>query len=168
VAAHHLISQAAVRNVALSPEELVQQAAGDWPQDLPFFTMIYGQIDPETGAGSMVQAGHPHPLLIRRDGGITPLGHGGLPIGIDGSAAYDAVPFALGPGDSLLLYSDGIVEAENAAGEVFSEERLNDLVRAHVAAPTASLLDVIEQEVLRWRGGTRLEDDVSALLLERL
>lgn len=168
VAAHHLISQAAVRNVAMPPEELVRQAARDWPQDLPFFTMIYGQLDPETGSGTLVQAGHPHPLLIRHDGSITPLGQGGLPIGIDGSAVYEAVPFALAAGDALLLYSDGIVESENAAGEVFSEERLNELIRVHCTAGTSNLLQAVEQAVLRWRGGARLEDDVSALLLERI
>jgi PAS domain S-box-containing protein len=168
VAAHHLISQAAVRGASLTPEELVRQAARDWPQDLPFFTMIYGQIDSASGQGSLVQAGHPHPLLIRPDGSITPLGQGGLPIGIDMDAIYEPVPFALGAGEAVLLYSDGIVEAENAAGEIFSEERLCRLVGEQVCNPALPLLEAIEQEVLRWRGGARLEDDVSALLLERL
>jgi len=168
VAAHHLISQAAVRGASLPPEELVRQASRDWPEDLPFFTMIYGQIDSASGEGSLVQAGHPHPLMIRRDGTIMPLGEGGLPIGIDTKALYEAIPFTLEPGEGLLLYSDGIVEAENANGEIFSDERLYRIAQDQAGDPARPLLETIEQAVLRWRGGVRLEDDVSALLLERL
>jgi PAS domain S-box-containing protein len=168
VAAYRLISEAAMRDASLRPENLVQEAARAWPEDLPFFTMVYGQIDPVSGQGSLVQAGHPHPLLVRRGGSIEPLGQGGLPIGIDTAASYEAVPFALAPGDALLLYSDGIVEAENAAGEIFSEERLHALIRQHRDSLAVSLLGSIAHQVQRWSRSKRLDDDVSALLLERI
>jgi serine phosphatase RsbU (regulator of sigma subunit) len=168
VAAYRLISEAAMRDASLRPEELVQQAARTWPSDLPFFTMVYGQVDPVSGRGSLIQAGHPYPLLIRHGGAIEPLGQGGLPIGIDTDASYEAVPFELARGEMLLLYSDGIVEAENAAGEIFSEERLHALIRQHRENPLASLLKAIEGQVQRWCRPRRLEDDVSALLLERI
>ena len=168
VAAYRLISEAAIRDVSLRPEELVQQAAQAWPADLPFFTMVYGQVDPVSGQGSLVQAGHPHPLLVRHGGDIEPLGHGGLPIGIDMGASYEAVPFELARGDALLLYSDGIVEAENKAGEIFSEECLHALVRQHRDSLSASLLSSIAHQVRHWSRSKRLDDDVSALLLEHI
>jgi len=168
VAAYRMISVAAMRDIALSPKELVEQAARSWPEDLPFFTMIYGQVDPISGRGSLIQAGHPHPLLIRRDGTVTALGRGGLPIGIDASASYEAVPFALNPGDALLLYSDGVVEAENREGETFSESRLLSVIERHRDGASGTLLDALAREVLQWSNPKRLDDDVSALLLERV
>jgi PAS domain-containing protein len=168
VAAYRLISEAAIRDASLRPEELVQQAARTWPADLPFFTMVYGQVDPISGQGSLIQAGHPHPLLIRNGGEIELLGRGGLPIGIDTEASYEAIPFEIASGDALLLYSDGIVEAENKAGEIFSDERLHALVRQHRDSLSTSLLDSIARQVQLWSRSTRLDDDVSALLLERI
>jgi PAS domain S-box-containing protein len=168
VAAYRLISETVMRDASLGPAELVQQAARSWSEDLPYFTMIYGQVDPVSGQGSLIQAGHPHPLLIRTTGSIEVLGQGGLPIGIDPDATYEAIPFTLSPGDALLLHSDGIVEAENREGEIFSDERLYALIRQQRGSLSDSLLEAVEREVQLWSRSTRLDDDVSALLLERV
>ena len=83
-------------------------------------------------------------------------------------ADYQPIKLEIEPGDRLLLYSDGIVEAENAAGEIFSEERLHALIRQHLDSLAASLLGSIAHQVQRWSRSKRLDDDVSALLLERI
>lgn len=99
---------------------------------------------------------------------MTPLGDGGLPVGLVGVAEYEPVRFQVGPGDRLMLYSDGLVEAHNPAGEIFSEERLLDLVRAHADASTETLLERIDATVRGWHGSESLEDDLSILVLERM
>jgi serine phosphatase RsbU (regulator of sigma subunit) len=84
------------------------------------------------------------------------------------TAAYDKQEFDFGPGDRLLVYSDGLVEAENPAGEQFGEERLCGLVREHSHGSTALLLDRLDVALRKWRGSERLDDDLSILMLERL
>lgn len=168
VAAHRLISEAAVKGAGLPPATIVQQAAQSWPETLPYFTMIYGQIDPISGQGALVQAGHPHPLLMRRGGDVVPLGQGGVPVGISASLAYETSTFTLNPGDALLLYSDGVVEAENAAGEPFSEERLMTLIAQHAVGPSELLLDTIVASALQWSDAKTPNDDMSALWIRRV
>lgn len=166
VAAHRSVSEAIIKDKGLPPEEIVQRVCQDWPDDLPCFTMIFGQIDPASGSGSLIQAGHPHPLILQRGKGVVSLGTGGLPIGIDANAAYDPVPFSLNSGDVILLYSDGITEAENPLGECFSEERLLSLLDQWRDQSSDALLERLMNQVLRWSSGTDVSDDISALLIE--
>lgn len=169
VASHQILSQALLTKPdGMRLEDLVERINGDWPEDLPYFTMILGEIDSRTQRGAIVQAGHPHPLLIRSDGTVEPIGDGGFPVGMIATIAYEKREFAFGPGDRLLIYSDGLVEAENATGEQFSDARLYELVREHAKGPTGPLLDQVDGALRRWRGSERLDDDLSVLMLERL
>ena len=59
----------------------VEQINGEWPEGLPYFTMILGEIDPRVQRATIVQAGHPSPLLIRADGSVKSVGDGGFPVG---------------------------------------------------------------------------------------
>ncbi|NHX28342.1 serine/threonine-protein phosphatase, partial [Escherichia coli] len=81
-----------------------------------YFTMAYGIADLATGLIRLVQAGHPHPMVQRADGRIEFVGDGGVPVGLIPGAGYESFEIRLGPGDRLLLYSDGFTEAE-ADGE---------------------------------------------------
>lgn len=167
VASHHSISQASLqRNAGNGLAELVAAINADWPESFPYFTMILGEIDPSAQRGRLVQAGHPPPLLIGRDGRVRALGDGGLPVGILRHATYDEIVFDFAPGDRLLLYSDGLVEAEDAEGRFFSQERLEELVRTHARISTPVLLDAINQALRSWRGSGTLDDDVTVLILE--
>ena len=74
--------------------------------------------------------------------------------------------FGFEPGDRLLVYSDGLSEAENPSGQPFTEERLLDLLRANLQLPTDDLLAVVTQAVQEWRGSDTMEDDMTLLLLE--
>ncbi len=169
VASHQILSQALLTKPdGMHLEELVERINGDWPEDLPYFTMILGEINPRARRGAIVQAGHPHPLLIRSDGSVEPIGQGGFPVGMISTVSYERLEFAFDPGDRLLVYSDGLVEAEDAAGEQFSEGRLRQLVREHSRESTTLLLDQLDQTLRKWRGSERLDDDLSVLMLERL
>jgi serine phosphatase RsbU (regulator of sigma subunit) len=169
VASHHSLSQALLKHVSdMRIEEVAAQINSDWPEDLPYFTMVLGEIDPRTGRGAIVQAGHPPPLLIGRDGAVRFIGEGGLPVGLFPAAQYEPVRFEVGEGDRLVLYSDGLIEAHNPDGEIFSEERLLDLVRPRAGDSTEALLDALDAAVRHWHGSDTLEDDLSVLVLERL
>jgi serine phosphatase RsbU (regulator of sigma subunit) len=169
VASHQILSQAILTKPdGMRLEDLVERINGEWPEDLPYFTMVIGEIDARTRRGAIVQAGHPHPLLIRADGAVEPIGDGGFPVGMIATVDYERLEFEFGPGDRLLVYSDGLVEAENEAGEQFSEKRLCQLVREHSHGPTTLLLDRLDEVLRKWRGSESLADDLSVLMLERL
>jgi serine phosphatase RsbU (regulator of sigma subunit) len=140
----------------------------EWAEELPYFTMVLGEIDVKAERGALVQAGHPPPLLIAREGDVTALGDGGFPVGLMSQASFEATSFRFRPGDRLVVYSDGLVEAENESGEPFSDERLRALVRAEAGLATGALLRRLDAELRRWRGSETLSDDMSVLVLERL
>jgi len=169
VASHQIVSQAILTKPdGTRLEDLVEQINRDWPEGLPYFTMILGEIDPRSGRGAIVQAGHPHPLLVRSDGSVQPIGQGGFPVGMISPVTYERQEFEFGPGDRLLVYSDGLIEAENAAGEQFTEARLLALAREHSQSSTSFILDRLDQVLRSWHGSEKLDDDLTILMLERL
>jgi serine phosphatase RsbU (regulator of sigma subunit) len=143
---------------------VVEAVNREWPHELPYFTFVYGEIEPATGEGSLIQAGHPHPLLRDRFGSVRRLGGGGLPIGVDVDASFDSTAFNLDPGSTLLVYSDGIVEVENAAGEAYGEAQLMRLLERRGGCPS-DLMQAIDGAVRQWCCHT-LTDDVSALAIQ--
>ncbi|QVL47467.1 MAG: SpoIIE family protein phosphatase [Thiocapsa sp.] len=133
----------------------------------PYFTMVYGYIDTHSGRGELCQAGHPHPLLARRDGRVEQVGHGGFAVGMLEGVPYDSVAFTLEPGDRLILYSDGITDCRNAEGESFELERLIGLAVDCGGAPPKTLASRLDMALRDWRGEGEIEDDISLLVLQR-
>lgn len=133
-----------------------------------YFTMAYGTIDMRNGRVRLVQAGHPHPMLIRADGTQEYLGRGGAPIGLLPDLDYEQIELQLQPGDRLLLYSDGFTECSLPDGRMLEEDGLSDLVRR--LGPDLRGEDYLGD--LFWRLTERtgdaegFDDDVSATLLE--
>ena len=132
-----------------------------------YATVVYGVLDPHTGDGRIALAGHPQPLVLRRDGSAEFLPKGGLPVGMFDSAEYVAKAFHLGPGDRLITYSDGITDCYDAAGRAFNIDHLCALLAEHRHLGSADLAELLRSAVLTWRGDAELEDDVSLLILER-
>ncbi len=131
-----------------------------------YLTIGYADIDLHTGHVRLLQAGHPHPLIQRRDGRIEFLGEGGLPIGLVPAAAYATVEATLHPGDRLFLYTDGITECINQAGEEFGCAGLEASLRKLASARGADLLDALKWELTTWAGKEEFGDDVSGALFE--
>jgi sigma-B regulation protein RsbU (phosphoserine phosphatase) len=132
-----------------------------------YATMVYGVIDRFTGEGRIAIAGHPPPMIIRHGGGIDSLDTGGLPVGMFDTATYEAQPFNLGPGDRIVMYSDGITECFDSAGEAFELERFQQALLEQRAASATAVLANVESRVRAWRGDAPLDDDISVFMIER-
>lgn len=168
VAGQHTLSQAILTRRQEDPlEEILAEVNRQWPADLPYFTTIFGEIDPVRPRARIVQAGHPCPLLICANGKVHFLGESGFPVGMLLQATYESLEFEFAAGDRLLIYSDGVTETENRAGAFYSEDRLLTLVSKHAKDPTADILRELQASLRSWRGGDTLTDDVSALVVER-
>lgn len=131
-----------------------------------YFTMIYAVIDQQSGEVQMVQAGHPHPVVQRANGQIELVGNGGLPVGVVENAEYEEIRLKLEPGDRLLIASDGIWDAANAAGQMLGAEGLGAILETNRANHGIGLVEAMVWSVIGYSGGKQ-EDDISALLIER-
>jgi len=154
-----------------SPQEVAhllnQRLAGD-SGVIEYFTMVYGTVDLHSGEVDLVQAGHPHPLLIRADGGMEFLGAGGLPIGLVADATYSVFKTYLKRGDRLFLYSDGFTECKTKHGDMLDEDGLLELVRScDVDSGGLRFLDELFAKLkLTMASDAQLDDDISAALFE--
>jgi sigma-B regulation protein RsbU (phosphoserine phosphatase) len=133
-----------------------------------YFTMAYCIADLRTGLVKMVQAGHPHPLLLRRDGSMEFIGQGGVPVGLVPDIGYSQEEFQMELGDRLLLYSDGFTEAHLKDGSMLDSDGLIDLVKKCKPGQTGQeLLDDLYWNLTQMMGkNSGLEDDISATLFE--
>lgn len=131
-----------------------------------YFTMAYGVADLGSGTVQLVQAGHPHPAVQRVDGRVEFVGQGGLPLGLFPGARHQSFEVKLEPGDRLLLYSDGFIEAPDENGEMLEEAGLAAMLREAAAMGGSDLLDSLFGALVTRGGGAALGDDVSAILLE--
>ncbi len=133
-----------------------------------YFTMLYATADLRAGQLSMVQAGHPYPLLLRSDGSAEFLGYGGLPVGLLPDATFQRTEIFLEPGDKLLLHSDGFTECKLADGSLLDDEGLRMMaLKCALDLNGPEFLDEMFRrltQMLPDRG--RLQDDVSAVLLD--
>jgi hypothetical protein len=136
---------------------LVEQAARE-----RYASMFWGYADRKEGVLRYVNAGHPPPLLVR-EGRVTKLGTGGPVLGLLDDVRYEQGVAAIGPGDLLVLYSDGIVEAANAQDEEFGEERVARIVQDGANLPAAELRNRILEEVNRFAAA--VEDDRTLLVI---
>ncbi len=131
-----------------------------------YLTMAYAEIDHLRGTTRLVQAGHPHPLLIRPGGTVEILGDGGLPIGLLEEAKWEDFSLKLTPGDRLLLVSDGVVECTNPAGHALGQEGLARVLSDLHALDGQALLDGLIWSLANWAGTEEFDDDVSCALFE--
>jgi serine phosphatase RsbU (regulator of sigma subunit) len=132
-----------------------------------FITLFYGVYTPSTGALTYVNAGQNPPLLRRADGSIERLSGTGIALGMFDGSTYQAVETPVGPGDLLLLYSDGITEAENPAGQPFEEAGLERFIAARGGESPAALAPAILQAVESHARDSRFTDDLTVLILKR-
>jgi len=131
-----------------------------------YFTLAYAEIDLWTGNVRMVQAGHPHPIVMRATGKIDVLGRGGLPIGLIDGATYERISTQLLPGDRLFLMSDGITECPDPAGEELGTEGLITLLQRNRDLTSPELLETLVWDLSRHTQGNDFPDDVSGIVFD--
>ena len=129
-----------------------------------FATLCLALYEDRTRQFRYTNAGHNAPMLIRADGQIERLTTGGMMIGAFEWAIYEEAGAELAPGDLLLIFSDGISEAENENGEEYSEERLAQFAKERRGLPARELRDAIFAEIDAW-SGTRERDDDQTLVI---
>ena len=133
---------------------------------LRFTTAFLSEYDPARGVFTYINAGHNNPILRRSNGLIERLDVGGLPMGIQSEAKYESASVALGPGDWLIIFTDGLVEAENAHQDEYGETRLLGAIAAGAASTPAEMLNRLMAELDLFVGNTPQHDDVTCLLVK--
>ncbi|WP_416171599.1 PP2C family protein-serine/threonine phosphatase [Brevirhabdus pacifica] len=131
-----------------------------------YLTLLLAEVDTSTGAVALCQAGHPNPVIQRRDGRIEFPGGGGFPVGLLPDALYTRLPLTLSPGDRLLLTSDGIGECEDPEGRQLGQEGLKDILTRCGAATGQGFLDALMAELEGFAGEAGFGDDISVVNLE--
>ncbi|NDY55411.1 SpoIIE family protein phosphatase [Desulfovibrio sulfodismutans] len=135
-------------------------------EQLLFVTMFCGILDFTTGELAFSNAGHNPPVLLRADGATDFLElPRGLFLGIMEDAAYRTGRIVLGPGDALVVYTDGVTEAMNEAEELYSSLRLLELLRAATDKSAVALTDTVMESVITYEGDAPQADDITVLAL---
>jgi sigma-B regulation protein RsbU (phosphoserine phosphatase) len=131
-----------------------------------FVTLFYGVLEVDSHTLTYVNAGHNPPIICHaEDALLTELMATGIAIGALSDAEYTAQTAALNAGDVIVLYTDGITEAENAREEMFGEERLYEVIRASKKLPSAEIITAILESVRTFCGGYAQSDDITLMVI---
>jgi serine phosphatase RsbU (regulator of sigma subunit) len=133
---------------------------------LRFTTAFLSEYDASRRIFTYINAGHNNPILRRSNGLVERLDVGGLPLGIMAEAQYQSASVALGPGDWLIIFTDGLSEAENAAQEEYGETRLLAAIAAGASSTPAEMLKRFMGEIDLFVGNTPQHDDITCLLIK--
>lgn len=136
-----------------------------------FVTLLMVDLNPETHETRIVRAGHEPILLLKPNGEIRRIAPAGPAIGLLDIASFDQSTrmktYDLEPGDTMILYTDGVTEARNELGEDFGSKRLEAFLQKHVGDNLPDIYDGIRMELDDFSGSTRHLDDITMILLRR-
>lgn len=155
-----------------SPGEVLGQLNGHLVNDTDddkFMSMFLGMLDPSTHSFRWANAGHPPPIVIRTDGAVHECKRTGMALGVDADSDFaegDAVE--LEAGDTIVMFTDGIVELRAGGDEQYGTERLIASVRAHAKESPEALLQALLDDALAWAGSEHPgQDDLTVAVLRR-
>lgn len=127
-------------------------------------TMLYALLDTRAGVLRLANAGHNYPVVI--NGRVRELELTGLPLGVDSDSDYEEVTAVMAPGDTVLLYTDGVVEATSPAEEYFGYDRLERLLAERPNLKPRALMQALLHELRTW-SATSQADDITVVVLRR-
>ena len=154
-----------VKEIMTRLNRLVHEAT---PEDR-FATCFLARVGGDHWGVEFANAGHNYPIVLRAAGGWRYLEEGGIPLGIAPEFAYGEAATSLQPGDSLLMYTDGITDARNMEGEDFGEERLIRLAERLPRELSADeIVRAVADEVSRFTAGADQADDITLVALKAL
>jgi len=131
-----------------------------------FATLFFAFYNDETHHLRYTNAGHNEPIVVRADKSVERLTTGGLMVGAFDFARYEEAPLSLAKGDVLLVFSDGISEAQNAEGEEYGEDRLARFAVEHSHLSADEMRRAIFEEIDKWSGDTERGDDQTLMILK--
>jgi phosphoserine phosphatase RsbU/P len=155
----------------LPPDELCTRLSRLLHRRTPperYATAFIAVLAPASGRLLWANAGHNPPLLLRAEGAAERLGSTGVPLGLLPAASYRCGESLLAPGDLLVLYTDGIVEAIDPQAEEYGTERLQAACQRHRALGCDALAEALEEDLDAFVCGTPFADDRTIVLLRRL
>jgi sigma-B regulation protein RsbU (phosphoserine phosphatase) len=129
-----------------------------------YATMFFGILD-DQGHLEYINAGHPSPFLIRRGVAEDVFTEGSYPVGLVPEAEYTVVCLQLEPGDTLVLFSDGVTEAMDPAEQLFGVPRLREVLTGHMQTPLDELQRIVLESVENFSRGASQADDLTLLLV---
>ena len=129
-----------------------------------YATLFCALLNTNTGELDYVNAGHVPPYLVSGGTRATQLKVGGLPVGLFKDAKYEVGHAQLLEGETIVLYTDGVTEAENHEGELFGEHRLAEAITAMASSSASDLKDAIGAQLGTFSAGTRQSDDLTLLV----
>lgn len=134
-----------------------------------FLTAFYGILEPETGRLRYVNAGHNPPFLVGNLKGkpLDRLPSTGMALGVSEEATWQQKVLKFSPGDVLVMFTDGITEAQNQGGVFFGDIRLQESIRKNKTLPANRLLEIILDEVNEFTQGAPVQDDKALVILSR-
>ena len=161
-------------NIQNNPNDIVQalrQVNGDIYRDSPvdkFITSIYCNLDYESHELSYVNSGHNPPYIVRaNDNRIEELDQGGVMLGIMEEIDLPKATLSIDKGDILMLFSDGVTEATNPSGELFSEERFEQWLLDHNQLSAEEMKDALLKTLRDYANGSPQSDDITFIIVKR-
>jgi sigma-B regulation protein RsbU (phosphoserine phosphatase) len=133
-----------------------------------FTTAFLGEYIPDNRTLTYINAGHNNPMLRRAGGQLERLDVGGVPLGILPDATYQSGTVALNPGDWLVIFTDGVIEAENEQAMEYGEDRLLLMINSGLTLTAAPMLHQIMADLDRFVATTPQHDDITCLLIKAL
>ena len=151
------------------PVDILQSSNHIFIEDsgsVSFVTLFYALLDSENNTIRYVNAGHNPPVVYRKSGELELLNPTGPVIGLLDTPQYQDRMISLHPGDLLVIYSDGVTEAMNSSGELFSEQRLHSLIRDHHDQTAGDLIQAILTGVHEFAGREPQSDDITLMVVK--
>jgi len=168
------LSRTAVRIISRwekTPQRVVENSNTTFIKDAgstSFVTLFYAILDERSRTLTYVNAGHNPPLLCRADATLEELLPTGPVIGLLDTPAYREGVVTMGSGDMLVMYTDGVTEAMNGEGELFSDDRLREIVIAGHTESAQAMVERIRTEVASFCGSAPQSDDITIMVLKAI
>jgi sigma-B regulation protein RsbU (phosphoserine phosphatase) len=156
---------------APSPAEVVATVNRELCRDNPemmFVTLFFGRFDPRTRALRFTNAGHNPPYLLAGDVATPITAAKGRPLGVRADSTFETGELVLGPDEAIYLYTDGVTEAANKKDELFTEARLEAVLRETAGRPIKAIVDAVTDAVRSFADGAPQSDDITALAIRRV
>lgn len=153
---------------AVRPEAVLNSLDRAFPFERfdSFFTIVYLTLDYVNGRLSYCSAGHPAPILRHTDGTLEVLDVHGPVIGAGDGWPFQQEDMQLQPGDKIVLYTDGVVDQSNLAGEFFGKERFYEALQKHGDQPVQSLISSLQTKIKDFAESEKSGDDISMMVIE--